>query len=680
MGMKNRRGMTRTWSKATLKVRYYHQLLSDTRLSDGKQVANLEQALFDLFKNEADKVPVNKFLYALETTGVRRDDPRIKETLRNLELVAREGKGEGKEEDEDFTSIDNLLVDLSTFKRFVLVPYVLSISPASHETVHVPTVLGLLYCRCISDNIVLISKAFRQQFVIPEFVQFTCKIEETFRLCSENKDGKVASYIPQLAHMNPNYWGVSFCTVDGQRFSIGDDNIPFTMQSASKVLTYVIAHSELGAERIHSYIGQEPSGRMFNELVLNHNRKPHNPMINAGAILTASLLQNLVRPEMRHCDKFQWITRYFKRLAGGMPIGFNNAVFMSEIEDADRNFALAYYMKDNHCFPEGTNMESCLDLYFQCCSMEVTTETMSVIAATLANGGVCPISGEQVLQSESVRDALSIMHSCGMYDYSGQFAFQVGLPAKSGVSGVIMCVVPNTLGICCFSPPLDKYGNSVRGVQFCKALVDYFNFHRYDNLKHAEDKTDPRRHKYETKGLYIVSLLFSAAAGDVKALRRYRLSGMDMCQCDYDGRTALHLSAAEGHLECVEFLLACGVSARAKDRYCPCPLPVLFLFPCMLARWGHFPIDDARSFGHPKVIQLLEKHMNKIAEEEAEHPEALFHVSNSEDNFLLLDSDSDSKANSEESQKIHESIAPPKATIVNNKPPIPPKTNLLVSA
>ncbi|CAG0918944.1 unnamed protein product [Notodromas monacha] len=294
------------------------------RLGDSKRIPNVENALFDLFKNEENEVPINKFFLALETTGLQKNDPRLRETLENLERVAA---AETEKEGEP-VSIDNLHLDKDTFKSVV------------------------------SYNIVLISKAFRQQFVIPEFIHFTKHIEDCYRKCSDIKDGKNASYIPQLAKMNSDYWGISVCTVDGQRFSLGDFNVPFTMQSTSKVLTYVVAHSELGSEQIHKYIGQEPSGRMFNELVLDHNQKPHNPMINAGAILTASLLQTLVHPEMKHSEKFDWLMSYFKRLAGGQPIGFNNAVFMSEREDADRNFALAYYMKENHCFTDGTDLNT----------------------------------------------------------------------------------------------------------------------------------------------------------------------------------------------------------------------------------------------------------------------------------------------------------------------------------
>lgn len=160
--------------------------------------------------------------------------------------------------------------------------------------------------------------------------------------------------------------------------------------------------------------------------------------------------------------------------------------------------------------------------------METTCESMSVVAATLANGGICPITEEKIFKPEVVRDVLSLMHSCGMYDYSGQFAFRVGLPAKSGVSGGILLVIPNVAGIFTWSPPLDPLGNSVRGVMFCQELLQVFNFHRYDNLKQATNKKDPRRHRYETKGLSIVNLLFSAASGDATALRRHKLSGMDI--------------------------------------------------------------------------------------------------------------------------------------------------------
>nr|CAD7195097.1 unnamed protein product [Timema douglasi] len=529
------------------------------------QANNAEDVLFEMFKNEDDGLlSIGKFLAALRSTGLRKNDPRLNELMDNLREIHRNSNSDGG-------SPETQKLDRDTFRSV------------------------------ISANIVLISRAFRHQFIIPDFQGFTKHIEDFYWKCKSNTEGKVASYIPQLARMNPDYWGVSVCTIDGQRFSIGDISIPFTLQSCSKPLTYGIALEMLGSDVVHQYVGQEPSGRNFNELVLDHNKKPHNPMINAGAILVCSLLKTLVKPEMTLAEKFDFTMNYFKRMAGGENLGFNNAVFLSEREAADRNYALGFYMREHKCYPEKTNLRECMDFYFQCCSMEANCDSMAVMAATLANGGICPITEEKVLTPDSVRDVLSLMHSCGMYDYSGQFAFKVGLPAKSGVCGGMLVVIPNVMGICSWSPPLDHMGNSCRGVQFCEyvvlsmAVVDpmantswssysslrdgaevppstleivkEFNFHRYDNLKHATNKKDPRRHKYETKGLSIVNLLFSAASGDVTAMRRHRLSGMDMTLSDYDGRTALHLAAAEGHFDCVEFLLEhCRVPHNCKDR------------------------------------------------------------------------------------------------------------------
>ncbi|MCL4119047.1 UNVERIFIED_CONTAM: hypothetical protein GTU68_037784 [Idotea baltica] len=288
-------------------------------------------------------------------------------------------------------------------------------------------------------------------------------------------------------------------------------------------------------------------------------------MINAGAIMTAAL----IKPNYSAADRFDFIFNEYKRLCGGEYLGFNNAVFLSERDCADRNFALAYFMRENKCFPEGTKIKDVLDFYFQLCSLEITAESGAVIAATLANGGINPLTGEAILSVEAVRNTLTLMHSCGMYNYSGQFAFQVGLPAKSGVSGCILLVVPNTCGICLWSPPLDGNGNSCRGVQFCMELVTNFKFHHFDNLRgHICNKIDPRLGKIECKAQTLFELLFSVAAGDLSSVKRHSMIGTNLDAADYDGRTALHVAASEGNEEIVEFLVdKCNVSVDLKDRW-----------------------------------------------------------------------------------------------------------------
>jgi len=245
------------------------------KLRDKDPSICVEDVLFDIFKhNEADYLVTGDFLAALWSTGLRSSDPRLSELMSNLQKIQHDLNSH--------RSLEQLRLTREQFKQVV------------------------------NENIVLISRAFRRQFVIPEFEEFTKQIETFYWTCKGQDGGKVASYIPQLERMNPNYWGLSLCTIDGQRYSLGDVKIPFTIQSCSKPLTYAIALNELGSETVHRYVGQEPSGRMFNELILDHNKKPHNPLINAGALITTSLILTLIRREMPLSDKFEFVKEFFK--------------------------------------------------------------------------------------------------------------------------------------------------------------------------------------------------------------------------------------------------------------------------------------------------------------------------------------------------------------------------------
>ncbi|RCN48224.1 glutaminase A [Ancylostoma caninum] len=401
----------------------------------------------------------------------------------------------------------------------------------------------------------------------------------------------VATYIPQLARADPNTFATSVCTVDGQRRSWGDALKPFCLQSVSKPFTYALVHDELGPEELHSHVGQEPSGRLFNDISLDHNKKPHNPLINAGAIVVASLMKR--RASLS--DRFDFAIHQMRRFCGVGYVGFNNAVFLSERETADRNYALSYYMREHKVFPPDTNLQDTLDLYFQLCSIETNCDTLAVMAATLANGGVNPMNGERVINNRACRDTLSLMYSCGMYDWSGQFAFRVGLPAKSGVAGDMIMVIPNVMGIAIYSPRLDTLGNTCRGLKFAEALIEKFNFHNYDSLVYSDcQKMDPRKAVAEIDQDNTSRFMYAAKNGDISAMKRYLLMGMNIHDRDYDDRTALHVAASEGQLECLNYVLS-------KWKESPEPQD----------KFQRTPLDDAKHFNHSECVAVLRKAIDR---------------------------------------------------------------------
>ena len=226
-------------------------------------------------------------------------------------------------------------------------------------------------------------------------------------------------------------------------------------------------------------------------------------------------------------------------------------------------------MHEHDCFPQGTNLEKVLEFYFQLCSIEAKCDSHCVMAATLANGGICPITGDKVYEPRSVQQTLSLMLSCGMYDYSGQWAFQVGLPAKSGVSGSIIVVVPNVMAMCLYSPPLDKLGNSAKGIEFMNRLLQRFNFHHFDrfestffskltekiSLSHAVQKINPRKNMMTIDDSNRVSLFFAVGAGETGLVKKFHENEYDFNAKDCNGRTVLHVAAAAGSESIVRFLL-----------------------------------------------------------------------------------------------------------------------------
>ncbi len=368
----------------------------------------------------------------------------------------------------------------------------------------------------VGPELMMVNRALTRQLVIPDWVEFCCDIQTVYKHVAGDNSGANADYIPILRDADPEKWGVAICTVDGQRMAIGDVDVYHSIQSVSKPLTYAYALAREGVEFTHQFVGVEPSGRPFNALDLLPDMRPFNPCVNAGAIMTAGVVAS-GWPDKSARDITQEIMNLWSDLCGGLgSVRFSEETMLSERETAHNNFAIAYLLQGRKGLPRDVDLHKMLDLYLSCCSIEMTANMLSVAAATLANGGVCPITGREVLPTDVVKKTLSVMQAAGMYDNAGVFTLEVGLPAKSGVAGAVLVVVPNLMGFATFSPRLDPYGNSVRGVAFCRQLVDRFTFHVYDSLSggHTGCKRDPRASQHQRKQRDLSDLRWAVSHGD----------------------------------------------------------------------------------------------------------------------------------------------------------------------
>jgi len=287
-------------------------------------------------------------------------------------------------------------------------------------------------------------------------------------------EGQVADYIPELAKANPDWFGICIATRDGHVYEIGDTRTHFTIQSVSKALSYGLALQDRGEEYILSRIGVEPSGDAFNAISLKpETGAPFNPMINAGAIAVCGQ----VRPGDGK-SRFERILDYLSGCAG-RSLDVDEAVYRSESETGHRNRAIGWMLRNFNIVDEEPT--EILETYFRQCAIRVTCRDLALIGATLANDGRNPLTREQAIAPENVHHMLSVMSSSGMYDFSGEWLYRVGLPAKSGVGGGILAVLPGQLGIGVFSPPLDSKGNSARGIRVCADLSREMSLHLFAN-------------------------------------------------------------------------------------------------------------------------------------------------------------------------------------------------------
>ena len=394
-------------------------------------------------------------------------------------------------------------------------------------------------------------------------------LERLHRDCASLNDGNVATYIPELAKANPDWFGLCLVTATGAVYEVGDSRQPFTIQSISKPFVYGIALEDYGRSAVLQKVGVEPTGDAFNSISLEPGTgRPRNPMINAGAIATAGLIGG--RADIRLKRLMEVFSLY-----AGRELGLDEAVYQSENETGHRNRAIGHMLRNFDIL--STDPIPVVELYFKQCSISVTCRDLAVMAATLANRGVNPITGKQALRGEYVESVLSVMETCGMYDYAGEWLYKVGMPAKSGVAGGVIAVLPGQLGIGVFSPRLDARGNSVRGLRVCEELSRRFDLHllnrpadgrsiirlkftgadsnssrvRTEEEKRVLRETGQRIHVWQLQGnltfstaeVVVRDVIETAAAAEHIILDLKRVLSINECACGMFHQLLLNLAA-----------------------------------------------------------------------------------------------------------------------------------------
>jgi glutaminase len=385
-------------------------------------------------------------------------------------------------------------------------------------------------------------------------------LEELYRECAAVKDGEVATYIPDLAKADPGWFGLCLVTTNGSVYEVGGTRQEFTIQSISKPFVYGLALEDNGREATLQRVGVEPTGDAFNSISLDPGTgRPRNPMINAGAIATAGLIAGKTAQ-----TKFKRVLETFS-LYAGRGLRLDETVCRSESETGHRNRAIGHMLRN---FDKLTGDPApTTELYFQQCSISVNCRDLGVMAATLANSGVNPLTGKQALRGEYVESVLSVMGTCGMYDFAGEWLYNVGIPAKSGVAGGVLAVLPGQLGIGVFSPRLDAHGNSVRGIRACQELSRRLDLHLFNrktvgksvirlkftgaefNSSHVRNPQDEHVLRESASVIQVYQLqgnLIFATTEPVVADVLGNLDGIEYLICDL--RRVLSLNESAGHL------------------------------------------------------------------------------------------------------------------------------------
>ncbi len=330
--------------------------------------------------------------------------------------------------------------------------------------------------------------------------------------CDLKNEGALADYIPELANADPNKLALALSTVDGVIYSSGDVDVEFTIQSMSKPFAYALALTEHGLNAVLSKVGVEPSGEAFNQIALDRGNLPKNPMINSGAITTHSLI-----PFDAQTDRAEKLRQFLSQLAG-RELEFDHQVYQSELDTAFRNLSIGYMLRTVGVL-ESDPVEI-VNGYIKQCAIKVTVNDLAKMTSVLANGGIQAATGKRLIERNVVRQVLSVMMTCGMYDAAGDWLTTVGIPAKSGVAGGIIGVLPGQVGIAVFSPKLDEHGNSVRGVDIFEQLSRDMGLHLMEGTPSAQTIVQRRYAPQGNDSIVIYELVGALQFAEAEMLLR----------------------------------------------------------------------------------------------------------------------------------------------------------------
>lgn len=324
-----------------------------------------------------------------------------------------------------------------------------------------------VFSQTISDS----SLSEKPRKTVTKKAAFKSLLQGLYSKYREVNEGSIYVAEPDLHNGKDDQFGICAVTTDGLIYETGDSQADFFMQSVSKLFAYGLALEDHGRNEVHKRVDVEPTGDAYNAIIKleESSKRPHNPMVNAGGIAVSSLIKGN-GPAIRLNRILKMYERYI-----GRPVFIDAPAFVAEQAANDRNWAISYLLKNFGMIED--SIQHTMDLYLQQCSAVINCRDLAMMGATLANKGVNPVTGLRALKAEYAQDLLTVMYTCGMYDFAGEWAYNVGLPAKSGVSGCVLGVVPGQMGIAVFSPPLDHRGNSLRGIKVFEELSKHLELH-----------------------------------------------------------------------------------------------------------------------------------------------------------------------------------------------------------